>query len=91
MDEISTQLAGSKMLNPKLVGFLGAGSTERESEDEFGQEYESESDEEPIEEDEAEQETTAVNEGRRYPLRDRRVPRRFPDRGYVLLTDEGNP
>ena len=31
------------------------------------------------------------NGGRRYPLRERRAPRRFPDEEHVLLTDEGEP
>ena len=31
------------------------------------------------------------NQGRRYPLRERRAPRRFPDEEHVLLTDEGEP
>ena len=30
-----------------------------------------------------------VNQGRRYPLRERRAPQRFPDAKHVLLTDEG--
>ena len=33
----------------------------------------------------------AENQGRRYPLRERRAPRRFPDEEHVLLTDEGEP
>ena len=41
------------------------------------------SDEEPA--IEVEQKPTAANEGRRYPLRERRPPRRFPDREYVLF------
>ena len=57
----------------------------------LGQKSKSDSDEESSKENEVEHEPTATNEGRRYPLRDRRVPQRFPDRGYVLLTDEGNP
>ena len=28
---------------------------------------------------------------RRYPLKERRVPRRFPNPEHVLLTDEGEP
>ena len=55
------------------------------------------SDEEPTKEieheptKEIEHEPTIANEGRRYPIRDTRVPHRFPDREYVLLTDEGEP
>ena len=52
---------------------------------ETGQDPESDSDEEPTEE------PVAENQGRRYPLRERRAPRRFPDEEHVLLTDEGDP
>ena len=50
-----------------------------------GQDPESDSDEEHMEE--------PVTEARRqrYPLRERRAPRRFPDAEHVLLTDEGEP
>ena len=49
------------------------------------QDPESDSDEEEIVE--------SVVEGqiRRYPLRDRRAPKRFPDAEHLLLTDEGEP
>ena len=41
--------------------------------------------------EEVEEEPTVPNGGRRYPLRERRAPRRFPDEERVLLTDEGEP
>mgnify|MGYP000246955402 FL=1 len=41
--------------------------------------------------EEVEEEPTLPSEGRRYPLRERRAPRRFPDEEHVLLTDEGEP
>ena len=31
----------------------------------------------------------AESQGRRYPLRERKAPRRFPNAEHVLLTDEG--
>ena len=49
------------------------------------QDPESDSDEEEI------LETVAESQRRRYPLRERRAPRRFPDPEHVLLTDEGEP
>ena len=52
---------------------------------ETGEDPESDSDEELTEELEAK------NQGRRYPLRERRVSRRFPDEEHVLLTDKGEP
>ena len=36
-------------------------------------------------------EPVAESKGKRYPLRERRSPRRFPDAEHVLLTDEGEP
>ena len=36
-------------------------------------------------------EPVAEDQRRRYPLRERRAPRRFPDAEHVLLTDEGEP
>ena len=50
-----------------------------------GQDPESDSNEEPIEE------PVAENQGRRYDLRERRAPRRFPDEERVLLTNVGEP
>ena len=50
-----------------------------------GQDPESDSDEEDI------VEPVAESQRRRYPLRERRAPRRFPDAEHVLLTDEGEP
>ena len=41
--------------------------------------------------EEVKEEPTMPNEGRRYPLRERRAPRRFPNEENVLLTDEGQP
>ena len=41
--------------------------------------------------EEVEDELTVPNAGRRYPLREQRAPRRFPDEERVLLTDEGEP
>ena len=49
------------------------------------QDPESDSDEEEI------MESVAEGQRRRYPLRERRAPRRFPDAEHVLLTDEGEP
>ena len=49
------------------------------------QDPESDSDEEEI------VETVAEGQRRRYPLRGRRAPRRFPDVEHVLLTDEVEP
>ena len=49
------------------------------------QDPESDSDEEEI------LEPVAESQGRRYPLRERRAPQRFPDAEHVLLTDEGEP
>ena len=50
-----------------------------------GPDPEMDSDEEQTEEPAAEA------QGRRYPLRERRAPRRFPDPEHVLLTNEGEP
>ena len=50
---------------------------------------ESDSDEEPTEE--VKQKPIVANEGRRYPLRERRALRIFPEKEYVLLTNEGEP
>ena len=36
-------------------------------------------------------ESVAESQGRGYPLRERKAPRRFPDAEHVLLTDEGEP
>ena len=36
-------------------------------------------------------EPVAEGQRRRYPLRERRAPRRFPDAEHVLLIDEGEP
>ena len=36
-------------------------------------------------------EPVAESLGRRYPLRERKGPRRFPDAEHVLQTDEGEP
>ena len=41
--------------------------------------------------EEDEEEPIVSNGGRRYPLRERRAPRRFPDEERVLLSDEGDP
>ena len=57
----------------------------------LGQKSKSDSDEESSKENEVEHEPIVANEGRRYPLRDIRVPRRFSYREYVLLTNEGEP
>ena len=40
-------------------------------------------------EEEGPSETTYENRGRRYPLTKRRAPRRYLDKEYMLLTDEG--
>ena len=50
-----------------------------------GQDPESDSDEEPTEV------PVVENQGRRYPLREKRAPQRFPDEEHVLLTNEGEP
>ena len=54
-----------------------------EAEIRTGQDPESDSDEEEI------GEPVAGGQRRRYSLRERRPPRRFPDAEHVLLTDEG--
>ena len=65
---------------------------EREPVDE-AEEVENGTDQDP-ESDSDEEETlepVAESHGRRYPLRERKAPRRFPDAEHVLLTDEGEP
>ena len=95
LDELSAQPVGGRMLVEELSGLVGfekgARSAEREQKARSEQGEELESDEESAEKNEVEHEPTATNEGRRYPLRDRRVPQRFPDREYVLLNYEGEP
>ena len=57
------------------------------------EEVETGTDQDP-ESDSDEEETlepVAESQGRRYPLRERTPPRRFPDPEHVLLTDEGEP
>ena len=41
--------------------------------------------------EEVKEEPTMPNGCRRYPVRERRAPQRFPDEERVLLTDEGEP
>ena len=41
--------------------------------------------------EELNEEPVVENQGRRYALRERRAPRRYPDEEHVLLTDEGEP
>ena len=62
-----------------MIGRLPVGSEEEE------ETIDSESDDEPAEgEEEGPSEPTEESRGRKYP-------QRFPDREYVLLTDEGEP
>ena len=67
----------------------GADSVIGELETKFGQGPKSYLDEESIEEENVE--PAVNNQGRKYPLRERRSPHRFPDEERVLLTDEGEP
>ena len=67
----------------RSIGRHPVGSEEKEVVD-FG------SDEEPTEvEEEESSESVVENRGRIYPLRNRCPPRRFPEKEYVLLTNEG--
>ena len=56
-----------------------------------GQNAETEQDPESDSDEESNEEPVTENQGRRYPLRERRAPRRFPDEEHVLMTDEGEP
>ena len=81
-------LADNRMTLDELTGFRQETEpTEQEEEEDTGtgQDPELDSHEEQMEE--------PVVEGQRwrYPLRERRAPRRFPDAEHVLLTDGGEP
>ena len=79
-DDITTHPADSQKV-AEVRFRQGAGSTEREAKDPVKNSNPTEA---------VEQESTTSNQGRRYPLRERRAPRRFPDEEHVLLTDEGD-
>ena len=85
---IRTQLTESRLTLEEPTGY----GEEAEPVDE-AEEVETGTDQDP-ESDSDEEDTlepVAESQGRRYPLRERRAPRRFPDVEHVLLTDEGEP
>ena len=87
-DEIWTHPVESRLTLEEPAGYGEETEPAEEVEEaEIGtdQDPESDSDEEQI------VEPVAEGQRRRYPLRERRAPRRFPDAEHVLLTDEGEP
>ena len=86
-DEIRTHPAQSRMTLEELADYdedtAPAEEVVEEAEIGTDQDPESDSDEEQI------VEPVAEGQRRRYPLRETRPPRRFPDAEHVLLTDEG--
>ena len=84
-DETRTHPAESRLTLEEPAGYgEDAEPVEEAEEIETGtdQDPESESDEEEI------LEPFAESQGRSYPLRERKAPRRFPDAEHMLLTDE---
>ena len=84
-DESRTHPVESRLTLEEPAGYgedTELAEEEEEAEIGIGHDPESDSDEEQM---------VPVVEGqrRRYPLRERRAPRRFPDAEHVLLTDEG--
>ena len=71
--------------------YVPAGSGQETEEIRRGQNVETGQDPDSDSDEELTEKPVAKNQGRRYPLRERRAPRRFPDEEHVLLTDEGEP
>ena len=87
-DEIRTHPVESRLTLEEPAGYDEDTEPAKEVEEaEIGTDHDPESD---LDE---EQTVDPIAEGqrRRYPLRERRAPRRFPDAEHVLLTDEGEP
>ena len=87
-NEIQTHPVESRLTLEELAGYSeDTEPVEEEEEAEIGtdQDPESDSDEQQI------VEPVAEGQRRRYPLRERRASRIFPDAEHVLLTDEGEP
>ena len=85
LDETRVHPIGSRMLDEEQRGRVDFGQRTESTGVEHDVGPESDSDEEPTKE--AEQKPTTSKGGRRYPLRERKVPRRFSDEECVLLTN----
>ena len=84
-EEIRPKLTESRLTLEEPIGYGEDAEPVEEAETGTDQYPESDSDEEEI------LETVAESQRSRYPLRERRAPRRFLDVEHVLLTDEGEP